>query len=175
MRSLLRRRWSRKLSTEDDAVAPVGFGHGVRVVILCRSKHSIILGLPRNAANSISAPPRKNLKAPPRPSGFSRGFVYGDMDAVAHDGTVDMGFRGAPVVLDVDGPVILDLLVLRFSLFPAQGGSPPASRTRVENQNGFRPPLLNPSITIVVVNATRARRCIPDRARKAVGLARPSS
>ena len=25
-----------------------------------------------------------------------------------------------------------------FSLFPAQGGSPPASRTRVENQNGFR-------------------------------------
>jgi hypothetical protein len=58
--------------------------------------------------------------------------VYGDMDAVAHDGTVNMGFRSAPVVLD--DPVILDLLVLRFSLFPAQGGAPPASRTRVENQ-----------------------------------------
>jgi hypothetical protein len=49
--------------------------------------------------------------------------VYGDMDAVAHDGTVHMGFGGAPVVLN--GPVILDLLVLRFSLLPAQGGSPP--------------------------------------------------
>eukprot|EP00966_Prymnesium_polylepis_P253954 5868922-Prymnesium_polylepis.1 len=34
-----------------------------------------------------------------------------------------MGFGGAPVVLN--GPVILDLLVLRFSLLPAQGGSPP--------------------------------------------------
>ena len=41
------------------------------------------------------------------------------MDAVAHDGTVHMGFGGAQVVLD--GPAILDLLVLRFSLFPAQG------------------------------------------------------
>ena len=95
--------------------------------------------------------------------------MYGDVDAVAHDGTVDMGFRGAPVVLD--GPVILDLLVLRFSLFPAQGGSPPASRTRVENQNDFRPPLCDLSITVVVVNAILARGCVSDRARKAVGLA----
>ena len=54
------------------------------------------------------------------------------MDVVAHDGTVHMGLGGAPVALN--GPVILDLLVLRFSLSPAQGGSPPASRTRVENQ-----------------------------------------
>ena len=91
------------------------------------------------------------------------------MDAVAHDGTAHMGFGGAPVALN--GPVILDLLVLRFSLFPAQGGSPPASRTRVENQNGFRPPLRNLSIIVVVVNAILARGCVSDRARKAVGLA----
>ena len=36
--------------------------------------------------------------------------MYGDVDVVAHDGTVNMGFRSAPVVLD--GAVILDLLVL---------------------------------------------------------------
>jgi hypothetical protein len=113
--------------------------------------------------------------SPQKPEGpaptfrFFTGVVYADMDAVAHDGTVDMGFRGVPVVLD--GPVILDLLVLRFSLFPAQGGSPPASRTRVENQNDFRPPLCDLSITVVVVNAILARGCVSDRARKAVGLA----
>ena len=45
--------------------------------------------------------------------------MYGDVDSVAHDGTaVGMGFHGAPVVLD--GAVILDVLVLRFSLFPTQ-------------------------------------------------------
>ena len=54
------------------------------------------------------------------------------MDAVAHDGTVHMGFGGAQVVLD--GPVILDLLVLRFSLFPAQGV--PATR---REQGGSEP------------------------------------
>ena len=54
------------------------------------------------------------------------------MDAVAHDGTVDMGFRGAQVVLD--GPVILDLLVLRFSYFSAQGV--PATR---REQGGSEP------------------------------------
>ena len=85
------------------------------------------------------------------------------MDAVAHDGTVHMAFGGAPVVLD--GAVILDLLVLRFSYFSAQraGG--------VEPQNGFRPPLRDLSITVVVVNAILARGCVSDRARKAVGLA----
>ena len=82
------------------------------------------------------------------------------MHAVAHDGTVHMVFRAAPVALS--GAVILDLLVLRFSLFPAQGGSPPASRTRVENQNGFRPPLHDLSITVVVVNAALAHGCIPE-------------
>ena len=108
-------------------------------------------------------------RTPQKPEGFSRGFVYGDVDVVAHDGTVHMGLGGAPVALN--GPVILDLLALRFSLFPAQGGSPPTSRTRVENQNGFRPPLRNLSITVVVVNAILARGCVSDRARNAVGLA----
>ena len=82
--------------------------------------------------NPISAPPRKNLKVPPRPSGFSRGVVYGDMDAVAHDGTAHMGLGGAPVALN--GAVILDLLVLRFSPFPAQGV--PATR---REQGGAEP------------------------------------
>ena len=53
------------------------------------------------------------------------------MDAVAHDGTVHMGFGGAPVALN--GPVILDLLVLRFLLFPAQGV--PATRREQGGQN----------------------------------------
>ena len=104
-------------------VAPGVIDHGVRVAIPRRPAPSIILGSPRNTANPISAPPRKNLKVPPRPSGFSRGVVYADMDAVAHDGTVDMGFRGAPVVLD--GPVILDLRVLRFSLSPPRAALRP--------------------------------------------------
>ena len=58
--------------------------------------------------------------------------MYGDVDVVAHDGTVHMGLGGAPVALN--GPVILDLLVLRFSLFPAQGV--PATR---REQGGSEP------------------------------------
>ena len=57
------------------------------------------------------------------------------MDAVAHDGTVHMGFGGAQVVLD--GPVILlrsrSARFTIFALFPAQGV--PATR---REQGGVR-------------------------------------
>ena len=58
--------------------------------------------------------------------------MYGDVDVVAHDGTVHMGLGGAPVALN--GAVILDLLVLRFSLFPAQGGRIAHSPQEGQNQ-----------------------------------------
>ena len=81
------------------------------------------------------------------------------MDAVAHDGTVDMGFRGAQVVLD--GPVILDLLVLRFSYFSAQ--RVPATRREQggQNQVAIGVALHDLHVFIVFGIATLAQGCMP--------------
>ena len=89
------------------------------------------------------------------------------MDAVAHDGTVDMGFRGVPVALN--GPVILDLLVLRFSLFPAQGGSPPASRTEGGKSSLERTWFCDLMVVILVICLGRGHGRITPQGRPEVG------
>eukprot|EP00966_Prymnesium_polylepis_P274677 6346173-Prymnesium_polylepis.1 len=48
-RSCGRDGWCRELNAGDDAVAPVGLDHGVRVVVLCRSQQSVILESYRDA------------------------------------------------------------------------------------------------------------------------------
>eukprot|EP00966_Prymnesium_polylepis_P219397 5076052-Prymnesium_polylepis.1 len=60
-----------------------------------------------------------------------------------------MGFRGTPVALN--GPVILDLLVLRFSLFPAQAALRPLHARGWKIKSGVHVVLRDLMVVILVI------------------------